>query len=673
MILTLLVLSILVLQVYLLTFATNAVTLLDVACTTVLLIVFSIFIWKKRNNDKVALKQNAEMELALKASGTSVWRYDVKKDEFQTVYGNPVCCDKMKLEDFLGKVHPQNTASVRNELLSLIKHQSESTCFTIRCVCDEMKSGYGFYRYNIIDEGTSEIKRNFLFGTERNVTEDKLNDSEYQNVLMSLNLSIKASNIKVWYYDVEEDIIYRWVDNEFEASGNLHDFIAQALPSSDRAEVLKLYQQLLDDRLGDYHSNVEMMATGDTEYRTYECSFMSIKDARGKVVKVTGTLQDITDKHNEHVLATESNERFTLAMKTSNFVLWEYDCASQLFTSFNEPLNHFDETVKLSIIDYIHYLHPDDVEKVVPINEHLIMRHDMNFSVDLRFKDSEDGEWQYYTFTGAPFERDNFGRVVKFAGVRKNNTHFIALNKELKRAKEKAERSDNLKTLFLANMTHEIRTPLNAIVGFSQLMQSTTDKEELNHYCKIINQNNDMLLTIFNDIIDLSRIEAGFIDFNCIDFDMTTQIDALRELYKPKIPEGVEFVIDNPYSSFDVCLDWNRLVQIYTNFVNNACKYTVTGTITIGYRADEKGIKIFCRDTGKGIAAEDQKRIFDSFEKVDSYIQGLGLGLSLCNAIVKAAKGEIGVQSELGVGSLFWAILPCKPRFKTKEKITMAI
>ena len=108
-------------------------------------------------------------------------------------------------------------------------------------------------------------------------------------------------------------------------------------------------------------------------------------------------------------------------------------------------------------------------------------------------------------------------------------------------------------------------------------------------------------------------------------------------------------------------------MQIYTNFINNACKYTSKGSITIGYEADDNGIKIFCKDTGIGIAEEDQKRIFNSFEKVDSYIQGLGLGLSLCNAIAKAAGGSIGVESEPGGGSLFWAVMPCKPKYELKK------
>lgn len=597
----------------------------------------------------------------------SVWRYDVRKDLFSTIFGYPVCGNNHSLEQFYTRIHPQDLPVIKHELNNLINHKGISSNFIVRLSNKENPSGFCYYKIDAIIEKDNHGHLRNLVGIERNVTYEKLCDTEYQNVLISLNLSLKASKMVVWYYDVDSDMFYKLIGNDYVATRNIHDLLSYSLPASDRSEVQNLYQDLLSGKLGDYHGLFQLMQPNDADYRTYECNFATIKDSVGNVIKVAGTLLDITDKHKEHQIATESNKRFTLAMKTSNFVLWEYDCESQQITAFNEPLNKFDDQKKLTIIDYIHFLHPDDVEKLVPINEHLNMRHDVNFSVDLRFKDEEEGEWQYYTFMGAPFERDDFGRITKFAGIRKNNTHFIKLNNELKEAKEKAERSDRLKTVFLANMTHEVRTPLNAIVGFSQLLMASDNHEEQERFCTIISQNNNALLTIFNDIIDLSRIEAGFVDFTHLNFDMAVQIESLKDIFIHKMPENVELVIDNPYTSFEVVWDWNRLVQIYTNFVNNACKYTMRGSITIGYRLHKKGMKIFCRDTGKGIALEDQKRIFSNFEKVDSYVQGLGLGLSLCNAIVKAAGGYIGVQSEPGVGSLFWVVIPCDPTYELKN------
>lgn len=663
--LIILISGLLFLQVYIFTLSSSVLTIASTCISVLLAIALIERLLSSTHKDKI----NAELELSLSTFNTSTWRYDVKNDRFRKVHGNPICGNEVCKEVFIQNIHPQDIFAFNKEFNNLLNRKSISTNITVRCINKTMTSGYGFYQFDMIAKSAGNGSLEYIIGIERDITFDKLNDTNYQNILTSLNLSIKASNLIFWYYDVEGDMLYKLVNKEFVPTCNLHEFLSLSLPPNDRSEILRIYQDLLDKRLGDFHGNLALMNPKGNDYLTYECYAMPAKDSTGKVIKVVGTLQDITMKHAEHIIAAENNKRFMLAMKTSNFVLWEYDCNTQLFTAFNEPLNNYNNDVKLSIINYLHVLHPDDINKLVPINEHLSLRHDVNFSIDLRFKDTEDGEWQYYTLTGAPFERDDFGRVIKFAGIRKNNTHFMKLNNELKVAKEKAERSDKLKTMFLANMTHEIRTPLNAIVGFSQLLQSATSKEELDHFCKIISQNNDMLLTIFNDIIDLSRVEAGFIDFTCINFDMASQIESLREIFKHKIPEGVEFIVDNPYSSFEVCLDWNRLVQIYTNFINNACKYTSKGSITIGYKADDNGIKIYCRDTGIGIAEEDQKRIFNSFEKVDSYIQGLGLGLSLCNAIAKAAGGSIGVESEHGAGSLFWAVMPCKPKYELKKEM----
>jgi signal transduction histidine kinase len=651
--------------VYIFTLSSSALAIASICLSVLLAIALIERLLSSTHKDKI----NEELELSLSACNTSTWRYDIKNDIFRKVHGSPVCGNEVSKEEFIQSIHPQDIFAFNKEFNNLLNRKSISTNITVRCINKTMTSGYGFYLFDMIAKSTENGSLEYIIGIERDITFDKLSDTNYQNVLTSLNLSIKASNLIFWYYDVEGDMLYKLVNKEFVPTSNLHEFLSQSLPSNDRSEILRIYQDLIDNRLGDFHGNLALMNPEGNDYLTYECYAMPTKDSTGKVIKVVGTLQDITVKHAEHIIAAENNKRFMLAMKTSNFVLWEYDCHTQLFTAFNEPLNNYNNDVKLSIIDYLHVLHPDDINKLVPINEHLSLRHDIDFSIDLRFKDTEDGDWQYYTLTGAPFERDDFGRVIKFAGIRKNNTNFMKLNNELKLAKEKAERSDKLKTLFLANMTHEIRTPLNAIVGFSQLLQSATSKEELDHFCTIISHNNEMLLTIFNDIIDLSRVEAGFIDFTCINFDMSSQIESLREIFKHKIPEGVEFIIDNPYSYFEVCLDWNRLVQIYTNFINNACKYTSKGSITIGYKADDKGIKIFCKDTGIGIAEEDQKRIFNSFEKVDSYIQGLGLGLSLCNAIAKAAGGSIGVESEHGAGSLFWAVMPCEPKYQLKKEM----
>ena len=222
---------------------------------------------------------------------------------------------------------------------------------------------------------------------------------------------------------------------------------------------------------------------------------------------------------------------------------------------------------------------------------------------------------------------------------------------EVIRLREKAEESNRLTSAFLANMSHEIRTPLNAIVGFSTLISESEDKEEIKEFAKIIHANNELLLNLINDILDMSKIEAGILDFLYTEVEINELIQTLWRSYRFKIKEGVEFRTELPAESYIIHTERNRLSQVLANFINNACKYTFEGMITIGYEIRKDDIYFFVTDTGKGIAEENISRVFDRFAKLDSFTQGTGLGLSICELIIKHLGGEIGVESSVGKGS----------------------
>ncbi len=231
---------------------------------------------------------------------------------------------------------------------------------------------------------------------------------------------------------------------------------------------------------------------------------------------------------------------------------------------------------------------------------------------------------------------------------------------ELEKARKQAEQSDKLKSAFLANMSHEIRTPLNAIVGFSDLLMITDNPAEKEEYSKIINTNNELLLKLINDILDLSKIEAGSVELKYEEFDLAVYFDELATSMQWRIKNPqVRLVSVNPYTVCMVKLDKKRFAQILTNYVTNAIKYTPEGTIEMGYEKVEEGIRIYVRDTGIGIPEDKKDKVFYRFEKLDEFAQGTGLGLSICKAIVEACEGSIGFESEYGKGSFFWAVLPC--------------
>lgn len=221
--------------------------------------------------------------------------------------------------------------------------------------------------------------------------------------------------------------------------------------------------------------------------------------------------------------------------------------------------------------------------------------------------------------------------------------------------------SDKLKSAFLANMSHEIRTPLNAIIGFSEILMTTTDEEEKQEFIRIINNNNELLLKLINDILDLSKIEAGAIELKYEDFDLASYFEGMGISMKHRVTNSdVQLIVTNPYPACIVKLDKNRVAQILTNYITNAIKYTKEGTIEIGYEQVDQGVRFYVKDTGIGIPDEKKLKVFMRFEKLDEFAQGTGLGLSICKAIAETMGGKVGFESKYGEGSLFWAWLPCE-------------
>ena len=266
----------------------------------------------------------------------------------------------------------------------------------------------------------------------------------------------------------------------------------------------------------------------------------------------------------------------------------------------------------------------------------------------------------------------NFERETLLQKIAEANMRLDAANKQLFEAKAKldeyeakaheAEQASKMKTLFLANMSHEIRTPLNAIEGFSRVMCETDSQEERSKYMEIIESNNARLLTLINEILDLSRVESGEVAIKKTMTDLNEICKSLQNTFKFRCPEAVQMVWNKPNMVVTLNTDANRLMQVFSNLISNALKHTSKGSITYGYRliSDGQEVEFFVSDTGSGIAPEDLEHIFKTYVSKDAETMqnGYGLGLPLSKIIVEKLGGNISVSSTLGEGSTFRFVLP---------------
>ena len=253
-------------------------------------------------------------------------------------------------------------------------------------------------------------------------------------------------------------------------------------------------------------------------------------------------------------------------------------------------------------------------------------------------------------------ESEDFSPII--VSIEWDITQLELMRRELIESKEKAETSDKLKSAFLANMSHEIRTPLNAIVGFSRIISESDNAEERREYYEIVDANNERLLQLINEILDLSKIESGIVEFTYGPVRLHTLCKEIHDAHVFRCPQGVELRFDSPDEALSIHSDKNRIFQVFSNLIGNAFKFTTEGSVSYGYKQEGERVVFYVKDTGLGIEPEKLGRVFQRFAKLNNFAQGTGLGLSICKSIITQMEGEIGVDSTEGAGSCFWFTLP---------------
>lgn len=603
------------------------------------------------------------LEMAMEATNMSSWVYDVYKMEFGILHGNSVFKSGMSLEQLLPMLHPQDCAPLRELFSRLINKEVLQGQLTVR-VFNDQEGGFRHYesRMRLSTEHFGKLQ---IVGTLLDVTEKLRMAKKTQDLLVKRELAMKVNDIVHWDFNVQMQTFEAYNDpvNDYASDKlvSLEEYLNVIHPE-DRSLVNDALQSMLLGRNMNINLTCRIQTRHDDTWQYCNIAGVPFEFGEaGEVIRYTGFRQNISKLHQLNEELKERNYKMELTFKTVGMSYWDYDVKTRQYRSFNDPVNDFNPEKAIMPEDYLKAAHPEDTERVRENMVGMSAGQYKEFSLQYRSRTKWDQDWQTLIVTGLPSERDKKGNVIRYTGIAFNNTKWEKMAQELKEMKDKAELSDRLKSAFLANMSHEIRTPLNAIVGFSELLVDSDDPDEKKEYWHIIESNNDLLLRLINDILDLSKIESGIIDRKRERFNLTKLCNELYVMMRSKIPNAdVELVQDNPCSECWIFLDSNRLKQVWMNFLTNAVKYTRSGYIRMGYSVEKDGIRFYVEDTGTGIPKELQDRVFGRFQKLNEFVQGTGLGLAISRAIVEAAGGEIGFTSEQGIGSTFWAWVPCE-------------
>ena len=409
------------------------------------------------------------------------------------------------------------------------------------------------------------------------------------------------------------------------------------------------------DRLDGYYS------TSRTGTISLISKFAPLYDALGNLINILLINIDNTETTNAYSKIQDFEEFFMLIGNYAKVGYAHFNalkCDGYAVNSWYRNVGEKEGTPLNEIIKVHSHFHPDDRRMMLRFFDQVLIREASHLRRDVRIL-REDGT---YTWTRVNVMVRDFrpeDGIIDMVCVNYDITELKETERKLIAARDKAEELDRLKSAFLANMSHEIRTPLNAIVGFSSLLTETEDMKDRKQYMAIVQENTELLLQLISDILDLSKMESGAFEFVKSDTDVNLLCSEIIRSLRMKVPAGVELVFEECLPGCHVWADKNRLNQVISNFINNALKFTFSGSITLGYYRQTDGyLRFYVRDTGMGIPKNKIKTVFDRFVKLNSFVHGTGLGLSICKSLVEQMGGTIGVESEEGEGSCFWFTYP---------------
>lgn len=358
------------------------------------------------------------------------------------------------------------------------------------------------------------------------------------------------------------------------------------------------------------------------------------------------------------------NIEYEFVLEAMRLSIWHLDVKT-MSVSFEQDFRQKDDQYFMNVDGFslnetVTSIDPRDAERVGKslndLCQGIINNYHEIYRVPIAYSNKFYWEESYATVA----ERDVDGKPIRLVGTTMRIDDRKAMEEALVEARNRAEESDRLKSAFLANMSHEIRTPLNAIIGFTSVLPDVDNEEERRMLLNLVHENSQKLLHIVDDVVNISKVESGKLELVMSSFDLNNELTMLADSVATDVSEDVKVSTSFANESQMVITDHNCLVEILRHYLSNAVKFTKAGSIVLGYDQpkDDRHIRIWIKDTGKGIPENLQQRIFERFYKVDDFVPGAGLGLSICQTLAYSIGGKVGVNSVLGEGSTFWVEIP---------------
>lgn len=617
------------------------------------------------------LDTNNIVRTALEMGGNYIICTNMKTHKVKNMYGDLIKQpQELDMYDFFEKIHTEDTARIKESFQRLMKDGTRIEALKYRInQGTSSKPEWRTFLGQMAAEMNNRGEVANIFTTLSDITEEERQERREHDTSETYQHIFEMSITGLALYTPEGKLISanKMMRKIFESGkfshSNIEDTSFYDLPAVrgnyGRNEVKNYF----------VCTRCDLNGSGKVDYIDFRCR--PVKDDNGDLLYLMVTARDMKDERQMYQQSRLQDEQIRrvnietqkyenelkILLEESNMMVWKSNLTRNTVTIYKdlrtfEKRASFDDFLGLATSEE----QKEELRRLIDPTINGEQTCTMTVQLNKTLKGKEQKTW--YAMNSLP-DYDNEGKLKGCFGLIRDIDELISIQTKMKEETERANDSGRLKSVFLANMTHEIRTPLNAIVGFCDVLQAVESPEERAEFIKIILNNCDLLMQLINDILVISELDSNGLVLRPAKVDFAESFNMICTSLHQRVQEPtVEFIAENPFDKLEVFLDITRIQQVITNFLTNAVKYTHNGHIKLGYRKENGGLYIYCEDTGAGIPADKCDKIFGRFVKLNDYIQGAGLGLSICKAIAEKCGGNIGVESEVGKGSTFWIWIP---------------